>query len=425
MEPTAGGRCRSLDIGHGPSATGRCATPTRQGRESNGDAESPCSRNGASMRRLVIGGCTRPARDLPDVGRVVDGLSLELDLARRVDRLRGLGNAIVPQLAEWLGRRDQGANDREGAEERIELPYGEDHRDPTPSAALKDLHAIRARRSSAAPRSSTAPLASKSTSACAVPGISGGRGARQERSQECLNNPADGMYAAFKNGSSSGAFLSRTRVVCCGQNRRGMVTGGSGSPRPRPDRSGQCSFIGWPMNSPTGLSPTGSNLIICVECAHVSIRSTWSRLHSGSTSCAEWVTAPRLPGAPCAHAVTPTTCSNRTDPAGVGRVHGHGTEPGSRALGKRDKPMAEQATAKQELILTLEEMARIVGVIARPAEPPPGADARARGSCAGGRPTRGQRGAARAEGEGDGMITGSPARCISATVSTWRWSTAG
>ena len=35
----------------------------------------------------------------PDVGRVAHGVPA------RVDRLRGLGNSIVPQIAEWLGRR--------------------------------------------------------------------------------------------------------------------------------------------------------------------------------------------------------------------------------------------------------------------------------------------------------------------------------
>jgi len=35
----------------------------------------------------------------PDVGRVAHGIPA------RVDRLRGLGNGIVPQIAEWIGRR--------------------------------------------------------------------------------------------------------------------------------------------------------------------------------------------------------------------------------------------------------------------------------------------------------------------------------
>jgi len=35
----------------------------------------------------------------PDVGRVADGIP------NRVERLRGLGNAIVPAIAEWIGKQ--------------------------------------------------------------------------------------------------------------------------------------------------------------------------------------------------------------------------------------------------------------------------------------------------------------------------------
>lgn len=33
----------------------------------------------------------------PGLGRVANGIP------RRVDRIKGLGNAVVPQIAEWIG----------------------------------------------------------------------------------------------------------------------------------------------------------------------------------------------------------------------------------------------------------------------------------------------------------------------------------
>lgn len=53
---------------------------------------------------------TEPRRELhpwavePGMGRVVNGVP------DRVDRLKGLGNAVVPQVAEWIGRRIMEAN---------------------------------------------------------------------------------------------------------------------------------------------------------------------------------------------------------------------------------------------------------------------------------------------------------------------------
>jgi site-specific DNA-cytosine methylase len=46
----------------------------------------------------VVGRRSNNWQTEPDVGRVADGVP------SRVDRLRGLGNAVVPQVAELIGR---------------------------------------------------------------------------------------------------------------------------------------------------------------------------------------------------------------------------------------------------------------------------------------------------------------------------------
>src|SRR6185369_11621764 len=99
------GRCGQLDAGLGrlpvantgsqnvadPERSGRRRGPSHEGREQERRAAAGWSGTG--------GGWSNHWLTEPDVGRVAHGVPA------RVDRLRSLGNAVVPQVVEVIGRR--------------------------------------------------------------------------------------------------------------------------------------------------------------------------------------------------------------------------------------------------------------------------------------------------------------------------------
>jgi len=69
--------------------------------QGQGEPEQPVSATPPSDRQASILGAIRVVREWsvePDVGRVANGVP------QRVDRLKGLGNAVVPQIPELIGR---------------------------------------------------------------------------------------------------------------------------------------------------------------------------------------------------------------------------------------------------------------------------------------------------------------------------------
>lgn len=93
--PQSGEDGRTWVLGHADSA--------RLSILSGGEAAAELARFGAA------GGAGWWGAE-PDVGRMADGVPA------RVDRLGMLGNAVVPQVAEWIGRRIMAAQSKEGDE---------------------------------------------------------------------------------------------------------------------------------------------------------------------------------------------------------------------------------------------------------------------------------------------------------------------
>lgn len=68
-------------------------------RSGAGDLRDSCGEGPQGTRTVGAVGYSDWWRVEPNVGRVADGVPA------RVDRLAALGNALVPQIAEWIGRR--------------------------------------------------------------------------------------------------------------------------------------------------------------------------------------------------------------------------------------------------------------------------------------------------------------------------------
>jgi DNA (cytosine-5)-methyltransferase 1 len=83
------------------SGKNNVANSASQRQQGQGQLEQPVSATPPSNRQTSILGAIRVVREWsiePDVGRVANGVP------QRVDRLKGLGNAVVPQIPELIGR---------------------------------------------------------------------------------------------------------------------------------------------------------------------------------------------------------------------------------------------------------------------------------------------------------------------------------
>ena len=88
----SGNRCRPKDV-----ANPLCVRQQRQGKQA--DASNQAENREGQTSDVIDVGLGHFWRTEPNVGRVAHGVP------QRVDRLKGLGNAVVPQCAEWVGRR--------------------------------------------------------------------------------------------------------------------------------------------------------------------------------------------------------------------------------------------------------------------------------------------------------------------------------